>query len=116
DPSADTDFGANPILAQYGDTALVAAGDKAGSFWALKRETGEVLWSRNNLSGGHSPSNGGVLMNGAFDGKNFYVVVNEPPATSYLRVLSAKDGSDVRAPLKFGAVTWGAPSLANGLL
>ena len=116
DPLADTDFGANPILAQTGSTQLVAAGDKAGSFWALKRDTGEVLWSRDKLSATHSPSNGGVLMNGAFDGKNFYVVVNEPPSASYLHVLSAKDGKDVYDPIKFPALTWGAPSLANGLL
>ncbi|MEY4581921.1 MAG: Polyvinylalcohol dehydrogenase precursor, partial [Pseudomonadota bacterium] len=116
DPLADTDFGANPILAKVGDLSLVAAGDKAGSFWALKRETGEVLWSRDQLSANHTPSNGGILMNGAFDGKNFYVIVNEPPSTSYVRVLNAVDGKDVREPLKFDALTWGAPSLANGLL
>jgi len=116
DPLADTDFGANPILAQTGNTPLVAAGDKAGSFWALKRDTGEVLWSRDKLSATHTPNNGGVLMNGAFDGKNFYVVANEPPSASFLHVLSAADGKDVREPTKFDALTWGAPSLANGLL
>lgn len=116
DPLADTDFGANPILAQSEGKQLVAAGDKAGSFWALDRDTGEVLWSRDKLSATHTPNNGGVLMNGAFDGKNFYVVANEPPSASYLHILSAKDGHDVIDPIMFPALTWGAPSLANGLL
>jgi outer membrane protein assembly factor BamB len=116
DPLADTDFGANPILAQVDGMPVVAAGDKGSAFWALRRDTGEVLWSRQDLSNKHTPSNGGVLMNGAFDGKNFYVVANEPPDHALLHVLSARDGSDVREPLRLDAITWGAPSLANGLL
>ena len=118
----DTDFGANPILATVDGRKLVAAGDKGGSFWALDRETGEIVWSYEGLSATHSPAYGGVLMNGAFDGNNFYVAANETPTLvddqnvfeSTLHVL--KDGSDVIPPKKLGASVWGAPSLANGLL
>lgn len=112
----DTDFGANPILAEVDGKTVVAAGDKGGAFWMLDRDSGEILWSRTDLSATHSASNGGVLMNGAFDGKYFYVVSNEPPDHAQLHVLDPKDGSDVRTPAPLDGIVWGAPSLANGLL
>ena len=112
----DTDFGANPILAKVDGKEVVAAGDKAGAFWMLSRDSGEIIWSRKDLSATHTASNGGVLMNGAFDGRYFYVAVNEPPDHALLRVLDPKDGSDVRAPTPLDGTVWGAPSLANGLL
>ena len=112
----DTDFGANPILAKSGDKKLVAAGDKGSAFWALDRGTGEILWSREDLSANHTPNNGGVLMNGAYDGRYFYVAANEPPDHAFLHVLDPADGHDVREPQRLDAIVWGAPSLANGLL
>jgi hypothetical protein len=112
----DTDFGANPILAEVNGKSVVAAGDKGGAFWMVARDSGEILWSRKDLSAAHSASNGGVLMNGAFDGTYFYVAVNEPPDHALLHVLDPKDGSDVRTPTPLDGIVWGAPSLANGLL
>lgn len=81
-PSIDTDFGANPVLADIGGQKLVAAGDKASAFWALDRATGETVWQSEELSAAHTPNNGGVLMNGAFDGEYFYLASNEPPMQS----------------------------------
>lgn len=118
-PGGDTDFGANPIVAEVDGRAVVAAGDKAGAFWMLDRETGEIIWERRELTDSFRANTGGVLMNGAFDGKNFYVVSNDPdssPADSLLYVLSAKDGENVREPQRLDGLVWGAPSLANGLL
>jgi polyvinyl alcohol dehydrogenase (cytochrome) len=115
-PSIDTDFGANPVLADVNGKKLVAAGDKASAFWALDRTTGEILWGHEGLSATHSPANGGVLMNGAFDGTYFYMASNEPPGESLLHVLDPADGKDVVEPVRLGAIVWGAPSLANGLL
>lgn len=114
--SLDTDFGANPILIDVDGRKLVAAGDKASTFWALDRETGQVVWMRDKLSDTHNPANGGVLMNGAFDGKYIYAASNEPPMQSVLRVLKPLTGEDAVPPVKLGATVWGAPSLANGLL
>jgi polyvinyl alcohol dehydrogenase (cytochrome) len=111
----DTDFGANPILAEVAGTEVVAAGDKASAFWMLDRATGEILWQREDLSTNHTPANGGVLMNGAFDGTRFYVVSNQPPQASVLHALDAETGEDVWTE-SFGATAWGAPSVANGLL
>jgi outer membrane protein assembly factor BamB len=120
----DSDFGANPILAQVGDMRVVAAGNKGASFWALDRDTGAVLWQRDELSSSHNPANGGVLMNGAFDGERFYVVSNQPDPSGMsggvggASVLHAIDGATgVDAWTKtFDAIAWGAPSTANGVL
>jgi polyvinyl alcohol dehydrogenase (cytochrome) len=120
----DTDFGANPILATVDGRKIVADGDKGSSFWALDRETGEILWNHEALSATHHPAYGGVLNNGAFDGKYFYVAANEAPKTvdgvmqyaAHLHVLDPKDGADVIEPVTLGAAVWGAPSLANGVL
>jgi polyvinyl alcohol dehydrogenase (cytochrome) len=114
--SLDTDFGANPILAEFGGKKLVAAGDKGAAFWAIDRESGVILWSREDLTASHSPANGGVLMNGAFDGKRFYVISNSPTEmTSTLFALNPEDGTDIWKH-DFDRVTWGAPTVANGVL
>jgi polyvinyl alcohol dehydrogenase (cytochrome) len=113
----DTDFGANPILAEIGGKSVVADGDKGSAFWALDRETGAQLWSRPDLSSSHNPQNGGVLMNGAFDGHYFYVVSNQPPNAALLHALDPeKMGEDLWKPIQLGTTVWGAPSLANGVL
>ena len=115
--SEDTDFGANPIIADVNGKKIVAAGDKASAFWALDRDTGNVLWSRTDLSPSHFAANGGVLNNGAFDGQFFYVISNDPTGRkSMLHKLDPVDGKDVWPPKVFPKVTWGLPSLANGLL
>lgn len=41
---ADADVGASPNLWSSGDRDLVGAGDKAGVYHALDRDTGEVVW------------------------------------------------------------------------
>lgn len=115
----DTDFGANPILAEVEGRKVVAAGDKAGSFWMLDRETGEIIWKHEKLTPSFRANTGGVLMNGAWDGKYFYVVSNDPanmPPDALLHVLNPADGEDVVEPKRLDGLTWGAPSLANGLL
>jgi polyvinyl alcohol dehydrogenase (cytochrome) len=116
----DTDFGANPILAEVGGKKIVADGDKGAAFWAMDRATGQILWSRPDLSASRDQAHGGMLMNGAFDGKNFYVVSNQPSDANVKALLHAMDasdkGKDVWKPVEYGKYTWGAPSLANGLL
>ena len=111
----DTDFGANPILADVDGRKILGVGDKGCAFWALDRETGEILWSDAQLSSTRTTSTGGMLMNGAFDGQYFYVASNQPPGESILHVLDPRDGSDVLPAQMLGATVWVAPSLANGL-
>jgi polyvinyl alcohol dehydrogenase (cytochrome) len=80
----DHDFGVHPILIEYGGRKLVAAGQKSGSFWMLDRATGEILWEQKLTKASH-PAYGGVLNNGAFDGKHIIVAGNEgaSPGTLY---------------------------------
>jgi len=114
----DTDFGANPIIAEIGGKSVVAAGDKGAAFWALDRAAGEILWNRDKLSVARDQAHGGFLMNGAFDGKVFYGVVNDTSDHhTALYAMNGADGKDVFPPRVFaGKYTWGAPSLANGLV
>jgi outer membrane protein assembly factor BamB len=114
----DTDFGANPIVATVGGKRIVAAGDKGSAFWALDAATGDVLWSRDDLSASNFAANGGVLNNGAYDGKYFYVVSNDPSAMSAVlhAIDPAQNGADAWPPLTVPKITWGMPSVANGVL
>jgi polyvinyl alcohol dehydrogenase (cytochrome) len=115
----DTDFGANPILADVGGKKVIGNGDKGAFFHMFDRETGEVLWSRPGLSSSRNQANGGVLMNGAFDGKFFYAVSNQPngPGKAMLHAMDPnKMGADVWPAKQLPKLTWGAPSLANGVL
>lgn len=114
--SQDTDFGANPILAMIGNRKVVAAGDKASAFWVLDRVTGEHVWSKENLSASHTPANGGVLNNGAYDGEHFFFVSNAPPSKSVLHAVNAADGSALWPVKNYNKIVWGMPSLANDLL
>ncbi|MGQ0802639.1 MAG: outer membrane protein assembly factor BamB family protein [Actinomycetota bacterium] len=79
--SQDSDFGTNPILfeAEIGgeQRPLVGAGQKSGIFWALDRETGEIVWQRQVSDG--SALIGGVFNNGAYDGKRIIVAGNNGP-------------------------------------
>lgn len=135
--SADSDFGANPLLFEAtlaGDRrALVGAGQKSGMFWALDRETGEVVWSR-QVSGG-SALIGGVFNTGAWDGKRVIVAGNngtsdgpgsEPSngnsntlglpiaTTSVLMALDPSTG-DVLWERQLPAWVWAPITLANGV-
>jgi outer membrane protein assembly factor BamB len=114
--SLDTDFGANPILAMIGARKVVAAGDKGSAFWVLDRETGEIIWSKNDLSSSHTANNGGVLNNGAYDGEHFFFVSNQPPSASILHAVNASDGTALWPTKMFSKIVWGMPTLANGLL
>jgi len=114
--SQDTDFGANPILATIGDRKVVANGDKGSAFWVLDRMTGEEIWSNEALSSAHSPANGGVLNNGAFDGHTFYLASNQPPTATRLHALAADGGAAVWPAKDFPVIVWGMSSVANGVL
>jgi polyvinyl alcohol dehydrogenase (cytochrome) len=112
----DTDFGANPIVAEKDGRKMVAGGDKGSVFWALDPMSGEILWQREGLSAAHNPATGGVLNNGAFDGNAFYVVANETPMGSWLHALDPRTGDDLWPAKMFMETAWGMPTVANGVL
>ena len=113
----DTDFGANPIIAEIGGKQVVADGDKGSNFYMFDRETGAILSMREKLSASRNQANGGILMNGAFDGKYFYVVSNQPPNQAVLHAMDpAQELADVWPAVSYAKTTWGAPAVANGVL
>jgi outer membrane protein assembly factor BamB len=112
----DTDFGANPILTKIGDREVVAGGDKGSCFWVLDRMTGTKIWDVPMLSSAHTANNGGVLNNGASDGTRFYVAANQPPGAMKLHALNVADGMPAWPAKEYPKVTWGMPSVANGVL
>lgn len=133
--SPDYDFGANPILFDAtinGVTRkLVGAGEKSGTFWALDRQTGAVVWHR-DASGG-SEIIGGMLNNGAYDGSRILIAGNlgtstgpgsEPannqsipihqPITSVLEALDPATGN-VIWERQLPAWVWAPITVANGV-
>lgn len=130
--SADTDFGTNPILFAAriagAERKLVGAGQKSGVFWALDRATGEVVWSRAVSPG--SALIGGMLNNGAYDGRRILVAGNngkssapgsEPSngafgrgSTSVLMALDPADGSTVWER-QLASWVWAPITVAGGV-
>ncbi|HEX3595025.1 MAG TPA: PQQ-binding-like beta-propeller repeat protein [Polyangiaceae bacterium] len=127
----DHDFGANPTLfeATIGGTPtkLVGAGTKGGVFYALNRMTGDLVWSKQ--VGPPTVLRGGMLNNGAFDGKHILVASNtgtsaspgsEPlvsgiaSVTSRLAALDPATG-DIVWDRQLGAAVWAPISVAGGV-
>lgn len=133
--SPDSDFGTNPILYDAKVNGVtrkfVAAGQKSGTFWALDRLTGAVVWSR-EVSGGSSMI-GGMLNNGAYDGSHILLSGNLgtstgpgsedsngesipvfTPLTSRLMALDAATG-DIVWERQLPAWVWAPITVANGV-
>jgi polyvinyl alcohol dehydrogenase (cytochrome) len=119
----DHDFGANPVLFEAGGMKLVGAGAKSGTFYAVDRVTGQMVWSR-NLSDGCRL--GGILNNGAYDGTRIYAasfpctsaVSPFPiltPGTPVVAALNPADGSVIWMK-NMTAQSWGPITVANGVL
>ncbi len=133
----DSDFGTNPILfdATIGGAKrkFVGAGQKSGTFWALDRETGEIVWSAKVSDG--SQLIGGIFNNGAYDGERIIVAGNngtsngpgsEPSngnshalaaAQTTTSVLMAMDPTDghVLWERQLPAWDWSPITIANGV-
>jgi polyvinyl alcohol dehydrogenase (cytochrome) len=91
----DYDFGQGPILFSAGDDddsrKLVGAGEKAGIFWALDRNTGALVWKTQVGAGGYT---GGSEWASATDGKRIYVAESNSNTLSggYWSALDAATG------------------------
>lgn len=112
----DYDFGANPTLYETmvngAMTQLATAGDKGGVVHSIRRDTGEVVWTR-ELGMGFADGSSGVFTNGAWTGKIFVVAMNESgPATLY--GLDGATGDIVWMRALAGQV-WGRTAVANGV-
>ena len=80
----DYDFGQGPILfsAKVGGKTrdLVGAGQKSGTFWAVDRLTGGVVWRTDVGPGG---TMGGLQWGSAIDDKRIYMAVNNSGGASW---------------------------------
>ena len=97
---ADADVGAGPNLWEQDGRSLVGAGDKTGTYYALDRDTGEVVWQTADDGGS---ALGGVIGTSALDDTQIYVGSNvgDPEThspTGKAKVLAlSRDG---------GAIAW----------
>jgi outer membrane protein assembly factor BamB len=114
----DNDFGANPIIVDIKGRKLVAAGRKSGDFHLVDRTTGVEI-TKVRLSARSQMATGGILNNGAYDGKNelFITAANEAGAPGQTVALSADPDMMLKEiwRIKNGGVVWGQVSTANGV-
>jgi len=108
----DADVGAVPNLFTVGGTDAVGVGDKAGTYRALDRETGDVLWEAPLTAGGLQ---GGVMASAAVAERTVFVASNDNSQNADLVALDADTGEErwrvgVEAHVT-GPVTW-----ADGVL
>jgi polyvinyl alcohol dehydrogenase (cytochrome) len=115
----DADLGSTPTLWSVGDRDLVGAGDKAGMFHALDRETGELLWETELTPGSRL---GGVIGGSAYaDGRIFVASNVGDPATqvptgvSKLFALDAGTG-EVLWEADMELAVFGPATVANGVV
>ena len=108
----DADVGAVPNLFEADGTDAVGVGDKAGTYRALDRDTGEVLWERRLTEGGLQ---GGIMASAAVAEGHVYVTSNEASQDAVLAALDADTGDEVwRAEV--GAHVTGPVTWSNGVL
>lgn len=112
DSGLDADVGAPPNLFQVDDTDAVGAGDKAGVYKALDRDTGEELWSTKLTEGGLQ---GGVMASAAVDGGSIYVTSNKASTTADLFALDQHTG-EIRWQTDVEGQVVGPVTFANGVV
>ena len=108
----DADVGAMPNLFPVNGKDAVGVGDKAGTYRALDRDTGEILWEAPLTPGG---TQGGVMASAAVADGTVYVTSNDASRDADMAALEADTGEEVwRAQL--GAHVTGPVTWANGVL
>ncbi len=109
---ADADVGAMPNLFTADGVDAVGVGDKAGTYRALDRDTGELLWERPLTEGGLQ---GGVMASAAVAAGTIYVASNDASQDALLFALDADTGEELwRAEV--GAHVTGPVTWANDVL
>jgi polyvinyl alcohol dehydrogenase (cytochrome) len=115
----DADVGSTPTLWSVGDRDLVGAGDKAGMFHALDRDTGEILWQTQLTPGSRL---GGVIGGSAYADGRLFVASNVgdeaagvPTGASALFGLDAGTGEILwQADMELSV--FGPAAVANGVV
>jgi len=109
----DGDVGATPNLFEAAGKPVVGVGDKPGTYYALDRMTGDVVWKQKLTDG--SGFQGGVMAPAAVANGMVYVVSNNGTRSSTVFALRTEDGMpqwnhDITDP------TFGGPAYGNGVL
>jgi polyvinyl alcohol dehydrogenase (cytochrome) len=115
----DADVGASPNLWTSGGRDLVGAGDKAGVYHAVDRETGKVIWQRRLTPGS---TFGGEIGSAAFvDGKLIAVsnvgdpATNAPTNVSKVFALDPADGKVIWEAEEFPGLAFGPIGAVRGV-
>jgi polyvinyl alcohol dehydrogenase (cytochrome) len=108
----DADVGAMPNLFQVDGKDAVGVGDKAGTYRALDRETGEILWEAPLTQGG---TQGGVMASAAVADGTVYVTSNDASRDADMAALDVDTGEEVWR-VEVGAHVTGPVTWANGVL
>lgn len=131
-PGPDSDFGANPVVFDYGGKKLVAAGQKSGDLFVWDRIAGGEPLKSVDLGEG-TMYIGGVLQGLAFDGKHLITVCNQTTSTAGNPKDEPKNGDSTVDPgtavlyaldpltldtvyaRQLGAWVWSPITIANGV-
>ena len=109
----DFDIGSTANLFSAGGTDAVGIGVKDGSYYALDRDSGEVLWSTKITEGSVL---GGVISASACDGTTIYVASNDRgPMQTRTVAINAADGQ-IRWSHDSSADTYGGLAFAGGVV
>ena len=108
----DADVGAMPNLFQVDGKDAVGVGDKAGTYRALDRETGEILWEAPLTAGG---TQGGVMASAAVADGTVYVTSNDASREADMVALDVDTGEE-QWRVEVGAHITGPVTWANGVL
>lgn len=115
----DADVGASPNLWEQDGRAFVGAGDKTGTYYALDRDTGEIVW-QTAMTGGSAL--GGVIGTSAVDDTSIYVGSNVGDPETYsptgkAKVLAlARDGGAIRWETELEGAIYASISVSPGLV
>lgn len=120
-PGRDWDMGASVHLFEAGGKELVGGGDKGGNYYALDRDTGDVVWSQTLTQGGRT---GGVMASPAVANGVIYVYSNDGIAANF-GSSGPGSGSAFALDAATGNILWQQPmtpgsfggiAIANGLM
>ncbi len=108
----DADVGAAPNLFTVDGTDAVGVGDKAGTYRALDRDSGDILWEAELTEGGLQ---GGVMASGAVADGTVFVTSNDASQDAVMVALDGDSGDELWR-VAVGAHVTGPVTWANGLL
>jgi polyvinyl alcohol dehydrogenase (cytochrome) len=112
----DADFGANPVVYETMIdgvmTQLVSAGAKSGAAHAVRRDNGEVVWTR-SLGMGQADGSRGIFTNSAWTGEDMLFACNNG-TNATLFALNGATG-DIRWMRDLPGLVWGRTAVANGV-